>query len=298
METATKIPDAHVESAVSENPVEIPMMESAGVASLNTMQEIPDDFENSEFALRGDAPNRLTPIDEILALPKAAGEEPSAKNPEEPSKEVRDAAYWQSEHDKKEYQHKLDLQNLRDEILREVKATQPQAKPEPVVELVAPKKPRDFDAFEAENNPDSESYKYREAREQYLVDKATKAVKDEFQQREAKTNQTIRRQQAVSQIEQTSFQLAGNDQAKAKAFVDYLNSPESYSLEFMYKAFEAKNGNRIQPPSNAEESFKQNERNNLMPTDPGLVTGEAPKTLNDEQRFNQARARGIQRPTY
>mgnify|MGYP006863450821 FL=1 len=296
METATKIPDAHVESAVSENPVEIPLMDSTGVASLNTMQEIPDDFENSEFAMHGDNGSGLTPIDEIIPPTPAEGvETPPAENPGEPSKEVRDAAYWQSQHDKREHEHKLEMQNLKDEILREIKP--PQAEPEPVVELVAPKRPRDFDAFEAYNNEESEAYKWREVHEQYLVDKATKAVKDEFQQREEVTNKTLQRQQAVSRIEQTALQLAG-DPAKGKEFINFLNSNESYSLEFMYQAFEARNGNQIQPPSTAEESFKQNERNNSMPADPGIVTGEAPKVLNEEQKFNQARARGLQRPNY
>jgi len=308
-------PDAQPVPAGGEN-IATQTPPSGGVASLATMQPILDDFDKNPLAAYGPAPTGLTPIEDLYQAPSAQpqpGDElqphemgsdepkpeetPTAKPEEVTGKDpVKDAAYWQSQHDKREHEHKLELERVRNELLQEMIQRKPEVA-EPIVELVAPKRPADFDAFESHNNPDSESYKWREANEQYKIDLAVSKIEEKFKAKEQEQTQAQKRQQNINSIEMKALELAKNDVATQKEFIGFLNSPESYSLDFMFQAFQASK-NKNATVSAAQESFEQNARNNRMPTDPGLVSGQAPQIMSEEQKFNQGRKAMAQRQDY
>jgi len=275
METAnnpTVDPTQHI--AGQGNVTEIPVMESGGVASLATMQNMPDSFDVDELASMGNGPTSLQPMEDIL--PHSSEPQPVV-SPDEPNPAeaggkdpVKDASYWQSQHDKKEHEHQLELAQVKNDALQSQLAQQNQPDNTPAPEPVAPSRPQDFDAFEAYNTPESESYKWR--------------VSDE--------------QQAVTAIESKAMQLAGNDATKQKAFIDFMNSSESYSIDFMYQAFQAKQNGNQTIPSTTQQTFDQNLRNNQMPNDPGVVAGQAPQVVNDQDKFNQGRQAMGQKVNY
>ncbi|MBC8552313.1 MAG: hypothetical protein H8D23_22020 [Candidatus Brocadiales bacterium] len=293
--------DAQVDTVGGGNlETDIPENVSGGVASLDTMPTIPDDFEGSELATMGRGPSGLENIDDLMPATPAEPNPKGVETPEggnDPDKEVRDAAYWQSKHDKQEYQHQLDMANLKVEILAEVvgNKNEPALTPEP--ELKAPVRPANFDAFEAYNNPDSESYQWREADADYRAQAMVQAVRQEFSQKDQERDAITQRAQSIQRIEAQATQLAGNDPTKAKDFIAFLNSPKSYDLGFMYQAFQASKSNVNVPPP-ALQNFQKNLENQNQPPDPGQVHAEAPRVLNEQDQFNEGRKRNLQRATY
>ena len=324
METAnTQTTDASQCNAGNENPIQ--SMETGGVASLSTMQEIPENFDESGLATAGQGPSGLTPIDDLYPAPEGGndpsqqilennptpdgGENQGGKDPE------KDAAFWQGKHDKDAHAHQVEMDNLKTEYAPAMQLDQQMRSDEglrnavnaylnnepaqpatPVVET-APERPANFDAFEAHNSPESESYKWREASEQFRIDQAINGVRSEFQEKSNKETAVANRRNAVAKIEAQAMQLANNDQTVQKEFITFMNSPESYSLDFMFQAFQASKGN-ANLPSAAQENFEQNARNNQMPGDPGLVSGQSPQVMNDQDQFNQGRKAMSQRKDY
>ena len=302
-------PDAPLEQVGGGNlNIDIPESISGGDASLDTMPQIPDDFDGSQLATLGAAPGGLEDYDELLPATPAVIDpanpvvepvvESAVGNDPQTVKQTEDAAFWQSKHDKLQNDFELKLERTKNEILQQTMQERGQPDPEPVVELKAPVKPSDYDSFEADSNPDSSSYKWREAVEDYKVQKAVNAVKAELTEKDQQRDQQTARATAVQNIKTQALQFAGNDQAKADQFVQFLNSPQSYDLGLIYRAYEA-SIETPNIPSVAQQNLEQNQRLNQAPIDPaGVVSGQAPQVLSDEQKFNEARKRNLQRADY
>lgn len=293
--------DAQTDTVVGGNlETDIPDNVQGGVASLDTMQEIPDDFEGSELAKMGQGPSGLEDISELVPPTPAEETPPAEQTPENQGGKdpAKDAAYWQSQHDKREHEHKLEMEQMKNEFLQQMQQVQnPQKPAESAEEIKPPQRPADFDAFEAFNAPESESYKWREANEEFKMKQIADSIRSEFKQESEKKQQEIARKQALANIQSEALRLANNDVQAQSEFIAFLNSPKSYSLEFMYQAFQASKSN-AKVPSQGEQNILQNQRNNGMPTDTGIVNAEAPRILNEEQKFNEARKRNTARVDY
>lgn len=162
------------------------------------------------------------------------------------------ASYFQSEYDKlknvvEPYVPVIKLLNERPELIDTlINQVKPQ---EQVVEQAPqrpdkPQKPSDYNPIDAYSEPESPSYKYREAMENYqdaLADYITKieekrtARETELQKREqeylAQQQQVERAKQVfgeVGQVLTTQYRMSNQD---AEAFIRDMSSPDSLSLD-------------------------------------------------------------------
>ena len=214
--------------------------------------------------------------------------------------------YWQSQADKA----KGELNALRQELeyyrsntnpaeQSSVSNGQPQAYPqqglqEPSLkEPTAPERPHSYNEVDAYNDPQSESFKYRVAKESYrdkYMDFLTK--KDQVREQEMQARyQAQMQQQHTQMVQQQAMSHAVNnfgwEQSKAMEFVRWSQNPENLTLDNLAKLFELRTNPNPVVKQRTEEM--QNQANRLsVPKTAVVQTGQAEQPKSDEQMFSDA----------
>ena len=214
--------------------------------------------------------------------------------------------YWQSQADKA----KGELNALRQELeyyrsntnpAEQSSASngQPQAYPEQglqepsLKEPTAPERPHSYNEVDAYNDPQSESFKYRVAKEAYR-DKYMDFLKEKDQVREQELQaqyQAQMQQQQAQMVQQQAMSHAVNnfgwDQNKAMEFVRWSQSPENLTLDNLAKLFELRTNPNPVVKQRTEEM--QNQANRLnVPKTTAVQTGQAEQPRSEEQLFSDA----------
>ena len=214
--------------------------------------------------------------------------------------------YWQSQADKA----KGELNALRQELeyyrsntnpaeQSSVSNGQPQAYPEQglqepsLKEPTAPERPHSYNEVDAYNDPQSESFKYRVAKESYrdkYMDFLTK--KDQAREQEMQAQyQAQMQQQQTQMVQQQAMSHAVNnfgwEQNKAMEFVRWSQNPENLTLDNLAKLFELRTNPNPVVKQRTEEM--QNQANRLsVPKTAVVQTGQAEQPRSDEQSFSDA----------
>tara|TARA_R100001510_G_scaffold57662_1_gene66710 strand:+ start:2802 stop:3638 length:837 start_codon:yes stop_codon:yes gene_type:complete len=214
--------------------------------------------------------------------------------------------YWQSQADKA----KGELNAIRQELeyyrsntnpaeQSSVSNGQPQAYPEQglqepsLKEPTAPERPHSYNEVDAYNDPQSESFKYRVAKESYR-DKYLDFLKEKDQVREQeiqKQYQAQMQQQQTQMIQQQAMSHAVNnfgwEQSKAMEFVRWSQNPENLTLDNLAKLFELRTNPNPVVKQRTEEM--QNQANRLnVPKTAVVQNGQAEQPRTDEQLFSDA----------
>ena len=153
-----------------------------------------------------------------------------------------------------------------------------------------PQKPITYSEVDAYNDPDSESFKFRVAKDQYQDDMLTYYENVE----EARTHQM--REDQHRQMEQMQMQSAyshaqqswGFDANEARDFVSWAQNPQNITLDALGRLYrlakaptqqEAQVQNRMQQMQEQEQRLKAPQTTTVQP-------GTSAPTLTDEQSFS------------
>ena len=175
---------------------------------------------------------------------------------------------------------------------------QPQAYPNGLQETSlkepsAPERPHSYNEVDAYNDPDSDSFKYRLAKEQYrdeylgyLQQKdqvREKEMQAQYEQQMAQQQNHMMRTQAHSH----AVNSYGWDANKASEFVDWAQNPDNLTMDNLAKLFELRTSTDPVVQQRTQEMQNQAERL-AVPKTAAVQTGKAEQPRTDEQLFNDA----------
>ena len=210
-------------------------------------------------------------------------------------------AYWQSEAMKKE----AELARIREENERfKAQLTQPPEQEEEFVFPDPPQKPKvpyGYSPEQAMSDPQSESYKfamdyqkwqddiqeYNDLKVRYLEETFNeKLAKFEQRDREAamQRDQEMKWNQYVSGVRENVMKDFGVDQPTADKFIQFASSPDSLTVENMFRMFAVANGiQQAPPPAKAPTaSFNQATVAAGFAPPPSMLTSGQPSNPNGE----------------
>lgn len=255
----------------------------------------------------GEEPVAEEPEEELVSDEEPVAEEPS--DDDVPESEKKRFEYWQSKHDKTKAElEKLKAQyeglpdevievakhiTKRPELLDTVEAAINGKQPNPTpsqngeqanIELPErpkkPEKPAGYDHFEALNDPQSESYQYLAAKEQYEDDLQEWLVKRE-EVREAQQEQA-RKQREAQQAQQAQLNKVVNNlrdgydmkDTEIKEFFDVINSEPD--LDDLVKYYRVKTGKTPEPVTDTrKEQLKARRKKSKQSPPPAATTASA-----------------------
>ena len=160
-------------------------------------------------------------------------------------------------------------------------------------EPIEPERPVNYNEVDAYNDPESKSFQYRVAKENYR-DEYLGYLKNVDAQRQAEMNAAYQQQMEAQQheaIRQQAYSHAINnygwDNKKASEFIEWSSAPENLSMDNLAKLFELRtNGNPVVQQKTQE---MQNQAQRLsVPTDPSVISGKSEQPRTEEQQFNDA----------
>lgn len=164
---------------------------------------------------------------------------------------------------------------------------------ESLKEPTEPERPVNYNEVDAFNDPESTSFKYRMAKEQYrdeylgylknVDSQRQQAMEQQYQQQMAQQQQQAMRQQAYSH----AINTYGWDNAKANQFIDWAVSPDNLSLDNLAKLFELRSNTNPVVQQKTQEMQNQAERLNV-PKTAAVQSGKAEEPKSDEQLFSDA----------
>ena len=175
---------------------------------------------------------------------------------------------------------------------------QPQAYPNRLQETSlkepsAPERPHSYNEVDAYNDPDSDSFKYRLAKEQYrdeylgyLQQKdqvREKEMQAQYEQQMAQQQNHMMRTQAHSH----AVNSYGWDANKASEFVDWAQNPDNLTMDNLAKLFELRTNTDPVVQQRTQEMQNQAERLSV-PKTAAVQTGKAEQPRTDEQLFSDA----------
>ena len=175
---------------------------------------------------------------------------------------------------------------------------QPQAYPNGLQETSlkepsAPERPHSYNEVDAYNDPDSDSFKYRLAKEQYrdeylgyLQQKdqvREKEMQAQYEQQMAQQQNHMMRTQAHSH----AVNSYGWDANKASEFVDWAQNPDNLTMDNLAKLFELRTNTDPVVQQRTQEMQNQAERLSV-PKTAAVQTGKAEQPRTDEQLFSDA----------
>ena len=170
----------------------------------------------------------------------------------------------------------------------------PQGLQEPSLkEPSAPDRPHSYNEVDAYNDPESDSFKYRLAKEEYrdnylgFLQKKDQVREQEMQ----KAYQQQMHQQQNQMIQRQAMSHAVNnfgwDQQKAAEFVSWSQSPDNLTLDNLAKLFELRTNTNPVVQQKTQEMQKQAERLSV-PRTAAVQTGKAEEPRDEQQQFNDA----------
>ncbi len=171
---------------------------------------------------------------------------------------------------------------------------QPQGLQEPSLkEPTAPERPHSYNEVDAYNDPESDSFRYRIAKESYrdqYIDFLTK--KDQVRDQEMQTQyQQQMQQQQLRMVQSQAMSHAvnnfGYDNQKAAQFVEWSQNPDNLTLDNLAKLFELRTNPNPVVKQRTEEM--QNQAGRLaVPKTAAVQTGQSEQPRSDEQLFSDA----------
>ena len=157
----------------------------------------------------------------------------------------------------------------------------------------APERPHSYNEVDAYNDPDSDSFKYRLAKEQYrdeylgyLQQKdqvREKEMQAQYEQQMAQQQNHMMRTQAHSH----AVNSYGWDANKASEFVDWAQNPDNLTMDNLAKLFELRTNTNPVVQQRTQEMQNQAERL-AVPKTAAVQTGKAEQPRTDEQLFSDA----------
>ena len=227
--------------------------------------------------------------------------------------------YWQSQADKAkgelgQIRQELDYyknslapveQMIRNnpQVLDQLEQTpsngQPQAYPNQglqetsLKEPSAPERPHSYNEVDAYNDPESESFKYRLAKEGYRDDYlGYLQKKDQVREKEMKEQMEAQMQQQQTHMMQTqahshAVNSYGWDTNKASDFVQWAQNPDNLTMDNLAKLFELRTNTNPVVQQRTQEMQNQAERLSV-PKTAAVQTGKAEQPRSEEQLFNDA----------
>lgn len=260
-----------------------------------------------------------TNIDPVSGQEVAAPINETTENGVDPKEDTNRYEYWQSQADKA----KSELSGLREEldyyrnslapveqiirqnpeVLDSLEAklsngqpagqTQMGVQQTSLKEPIEPERPVNYNEVDAYNDPESKSFQYRVAKENYR-DEYLGYLKNVDAQRQAEMNAAYQQQMEAQQqeaIRQQAYSHAVNnygwDNKKASEFIQWSSAPENLSMDNLAKLFELRtNANPVVQQKTQE---MQNQAQRLsVPKDPSVITGKSEQPRTDEQAFSDA----------
>jgi len=175
---------------------------------------------------------------------------------------------------------------------------QPQAYPNGLQETSlkepsAPERPHSYNEVDAYNDPESESFKYRLAKEQYR-DEYLGYLQQKDQVREQEMQAQYEQQMAQQQNHMMRTQAHshavnsyGWDANKANEFVNWAQNPDNLTMDNLAKLFELRTNADPVVQQRTQEMQNQAERL-AVPKTAAVQTGKAEQPRTDEQLFSDA----------
>ena len=170
----------------------------------------------------------------------------------------------------------------------------PQGLQEPSLkEPTAPERPHSYNEVDAYNDPESDSFRYRIAKESYrdqYIDFLTKKDQVRDQEMQAQYQQQMQQQQlrmVQSQAMSHAVNNFGYDNQKAAQFVEWSQNPDNLTLDNLAKLFELRTNPNPVVKQRTEEM--QNQAGRLaVPKTAAVQTGQAEQPRTEEQLFSDA----------
>jgi len=209
-------------------------------------------------------------------------------------------AYWQSQADKA----KNEAQGMAAELELYKKAvssmqqapvsneTQPQPQDDSLKEPTPPERPMNYSEVDAYNDPESDSFRYRMAKEQYQ-DQRYDYLKNIEYARVAQQEQMMARQQEKSMMNDAYNSVKssyGWDDMKAADFIGWATNPNNVTLDVLAKLFDIQNAptpNQISAEQKKQQ-YAQTQQALSVPRTPSVEKGTTPAPMNEQDMFNAA----------
>jgi hypothetical protein len=157
----------------------------------------------------------------------------------------------------------------------------------------APERPHSYNEVDAYNDPESDSFKYRLAKEEYR-DNYLGYLKDKDQVREQELQaqyQAQMQQQQTHMMQTQAHSHAVNsygwDTNKASDFVQWAQNPDNLTMDNLAKLFELRTNTNPVVQQRTQEMQNQAERL-AVPKTAAVQTGKAEQPRSEEQLFNDA----------
>ena len=160
-------------------------------------------------------------------------------------------------------------------------------------EPVAPEKPMNYNEVDALNDPESKSFEFRMAKEQYRDDYLG-YLRNADESRNQKMQQQYQQQMRVQQdqmVKQQAHTVATNtygwDNTKANDFIDWAASPSNITMDSLAKLYELQSNPN--PVVQQKTQAMQNQAQRLnVPRAAAVQTGKSEQPRTDEQMFSDA----------
>ena len=160
-------------------------------------------------------------------------------------------------------------------------------------EPTAPDRPHSYNEVDAYNDPESDSFKYRLAKEEYRDNYlGFLQQKDQAREQEMQAQYQAQMQQQQNQMLQTqahshAVNSYGWDANKANDFVQWAQNPDNLTMDNLAKLFELRTSTDPVVQQRKQEMQNQAERLSI-PKTAAVQTGKAEQPRTDEQLFNDA----------
>ena len=157
----------------------------------------------------------------------------------------------------------------------------------------APERPHSYNEVDAYNDPESDSFKYRLAKEEYRDNYLDfLQQKDQVREQEMQAQYQAQMQQQQNQMLQTqahshAVNSYGWDANKANDFVQWAQNPDNLTMDNLAKLFELRTSTDPVVQQRTQEMQNQAERL-AVPKTAAVQTGKAEQPRTDEQLFSDA----------
>jgi len=277
---------------------------NADSSATEVTETVPDVQETVDTSA-GDVEYLDMGMDSTISEDETVQEQPASVE-ESPAKEdPQRMAYWQSKADTamnevetlRREMEQLKTDSFRNEQRNEqsfssgYETGSPEGNlPNSLKEPTPPQRPANYNEVDAYNDPDSEAFKYRMAKEQYQDDMITHLQKADAQRNEIFQAQMMRQEQqaVVRQAYDHVRNSYGWDNDKATKFVSWARDPNNVDMDILAKVYEAShapNPEQVRISDKAEQMRAQQERLRV-PRTTTVESGESPPKLSEGDVFN------------
>tara|TARA_B110000467_G_scaffold159590_1_gene177470 strand:- start:3840 stop:4835 length:996 start_codon:yes stop_codon:yes gene_type:complete len=160
----------------------------------------------------------------------------------------------------------------------------------PLKQPNAPEKPHSYNEVDAYNDPESESFKFRLAKDQYrdgMIDYYGKV--DAYRQQEQQAHFARQQEtQAINQAQSYAMNNFGWDSQKSNDFITWAQNPNNVTMEHLAKIYDVVNSpsrSQVEAQQKVIQMQQQNQRMNV-PRTATVEQGRPAPTMSDEQSFS------------